>query len=341
MTGTASTLGTWFHALHAELCQRGLDANSLFQDAGVNPAALGEPQARIPLARSRALWQAAVTATNDPALGLAVARQIRQTTFSALGYAVLASTTLEDALRRIVRYFRVVSDAAELRLDECPTTFRLQISPLPGPTQPAEESIDAMLAVLANTCRALSGKTFKPSGACLRRARPPNIEPYIRTFGDAVQFGAAETALYVDKPLAQQALPYGNDEIARHNDVLLQKLLSSYAPETLVSRLRSVLIPQLSTGAVSQDWAARALHMSSRNLQRHLQHEKTTFREVLDELRRDLAMEHMHNPCYRISEVAWLLGFGDSGSFSRSFRRWTGTSPREWRAKQKDPSTAS
>eukprot|EP01035_Chromulina_nebulosa_P034058 gene34058-45655_t len=93
----------------------GVDSAALFAEAGLDIAALADAQARYPVARTNRLWQLAVDATGDPAFALTVARQSGLLTFHALGYSLSASATLREAFERLLRYFRVVSDGAELR----------------------------------------------------------------------------------------------------------------------------------------------------------------------------------------------------------------------------------
>ncbi|MGB1556745.1 MAG: AraC family transcriptional regulator [Oceanococcaceae bacterium] len=338
MAHPATTLGSWFTALHAELQRRGLDASTLFAEAGVDPASLQQPQARVPLDRSRALWALAVERSGDPALGLAVASRVRQTTFHALGFAVLASATLEQALQRIVRYFRVVSDAAELRLEPLADGVRFRICALAGPEQPADEAVDALMAVLVRSCRALAGPDFRPMRTRLRRPAPVDPAPYRQCFGPDLRFGATDVLLDISTADAFRPLPFGNEDIAQHNEAMLQKLLASQAEQGIVAKVRALLVPQLSAGEPGQEQIATKLHLSLRQLQRKLQQEDTTFRQVLEDTRRDLALEYLRDSRYSVSEVAWLIGFGDSGSFSRAFRRWTGSSPSDWKANPPAPS---
>ena len=71
--------------------------------------------------------------------------------------------------------------------------------------------------------------------------------------------------------------------------------------------------------------------MSVRNLQRRLKEVGTTFRTLLETVRKDLASTYLHDPDIEFAEVAFLLGFSDQSAFSRAFRRWTGHSPSEAR----------
>jgi AraC-like DNA-binding protein len=87
----------------------------------------------------------------------------------------------------------------------------------------------------------------------------------------------------------------------------------------------------LPSGGVVDEKVAETLHMSVRSLQRKLKEVGTTFRTLLDTVRKDLASTYVHDPDIELAEVAFLLGFSDQSTFSRAFRRWTGHSPSEVR----------
>ena len=107
-----TTLASWARAIRAALVQAEIDWQPLFDQAGIAPEALADPEARIPLSHTTRLWEAVVAATEDDAFGLRVARHVNQTTFHALTVTTLVSDTLLDAMERTVRYSRVVTDAA-------------------------------------------------------------------------------------------------------------------------------------------------------------------------------------------------------------------------------------
>src|SRR3546814_16793507 len=113
-----TVLSSWGRAIRRALDAAGVDSARLFAEAGLDIAALADPDARYPLANTTRLWALAVEATGDPAFGLAVATQVSQTTFYALGYTLIASGTLREAFERMGRYFRLVNDAADSRREK-------------------------------------------------------------------------------------------------------------------------------------------------------------------------------------------------------------------------------
>lgn len=326
----ATTLTSWARAIRKALEAAGIDAARLFAEAGLDIAALADPQARYPVARTNRLWQLAVQATGDPAFALAVARQSGVTSFHALGYSLIASTTLREAFERLTRYFRVVSDGAELRFDCADEQCRYTIGVTPAGYQPIAEAVDAFAYVVVRLCRGLSRRDFAPLAVYLQRAEPNEPAPWQRAFRAPLHFGAAENAVIFDAAEFDRPLESANPELARHNDEVAARYLARFGKSLVRERLRAVLIEQLPLGEPQQDRAAEALHLSARSLQRRLADEGTSYKALLDETRRELALSYLREGRSSISEICYLLGFSDTSSFTHAFRRWTGVAPSRW-----------
>ncbi|MGJ8687865.1 MAG: helix-turn-helix transcriptional regulator, partial [Spongiibacteraceae bacterium] len=149
-----------------------------------------------------------------------------------------------------------------------------------------------------------------------------------------LEFGATETAMYMEADVLNQPLDNANPDLARHNDEILARYLSDFDKQNVANRVHGCLVKQLPLGEPTQEKTAEALHMSLRNLQRKLSAEDTSYKEILNQTRHDLALSYMQDLRYSISEITYLLGFSDTSSFNRAFRRWTSQSPSEYRSSQ-------
>ncbi|MGH8561844.1 MAG: AraC family transcriptional regulator, partial [Nevskiales bacterium] len=228
MPHTATALTSWAKAIRKALETAGYDAKPLFAKAGLELAALDDPNARYPVEGTTRLWRLAVETTGNPAFGLAVASQVTQTTFHALGYSLLASATLKDAFERMVRYFRIVTDAAELEFRRSGDEYRFLIHPDPNGPQPSDESIDAFMSINVRMCRGLYGRGLSPLRVTLRRPAPADITAFERVFRAPLQFDAQENLLTFDRSAFEQALEGANPELARHNDEIITRYLARH-----------------------------------------------------------------------------------------------------------------
>jgi AraC-like DNA-binding protein len=327
-----TTLATWSATILRALQARGIEAGALAAQVGIDPAALG-PDARVPRASLNRLWELAVEATGDPAFGIEASRFIAQTTFHALGYAFLASVTLKDAFERMIRYRRLIGDILDLRLIDAGDRYRFQIDVSAQPGVPFQ-AVDAIAATCVRQARLLHApRQCNPLAVTFAHPEPSDPEPYRRTFRAPVRFGQPVNALEYARADLEDRLPAGNAELARANDEVLVRFLARLERSRVSSRVQQALLDTLPHGAPSKSAIARALGMSARNLQRHLADEGTSFKALLNEARVSLARNYVDEGRLTVTEIAFVLGFADTSTFSRAFKRWTGMSPRDYAAR--------
>ena len=344
---TATALTSWARAIRKALEAADLDSARLFAEAGLDLAALDDPNARYPVAATTRLWQLAVQASGDDDFGLTVARHVSQTTFHALGYSLAASSTLKEAFDRLLRYFRIVTDAAELSVEETPDEYRLRLDVDPARAVIAPQAMDAFAYLMLRLCRGLYRRDFSPLRVSLMREAPRNLFAFERAFRAPLQFGARENLLCFARAPLELRLEGANPELARQNDEIVLRYLARHERDDLVARVRGLLAERLPSGVPGEEAVAAALHLSSRSLQRKLADEGSSYTQLLTETRQELARSYLADPRSSISEIAYLLGFSDTSSFTRAFKRWEGVSPSDYRvsgargtAPASDPSSA-
>jgi AraC-like DNA-binding protein len=167
----------------------------------------------------------------------------------------------------------------------------------------------------------------------LQRPRPTIIDDYERLWRAPLLFGAEQNRLIFDSDSIERLLDTGNPELARQSDAISSRYLARIERHNIVARVREVLTQRLEGGEPSQEDVADILNVSARTLQRKLGDSGTTFKEILDESRHEMALAYLSSPQHSVNEITYLLGFSCTSSFTRAFRRWTGQSPSDWRAK--------
>ena len=326
-----TTIGSAATLLARTLRAYGCDADDVFAQAGLDPAPAQPLDIRYPVTRLQVVWRLAVQYTGDPCFGLAVAEQMQPQALHGLGFAWLTSDTLLDAVQRLVRYQRVISTVSDYRLRNMGAVLELSLN-LGGEGMHIHPvSIDAAMAVILRMCRLALQLPFQPTRIALRRERPTCADRFSAFFDCPIEFSAPLNALYFDADLLQQPLPSADPELARANDRVVIDYLNRFDRETLSMQVRARLIDLLPSGQPTQGQVAEALHMSVRNLQRRLQAEGTGFKQLLDETRRELAVQYVRQAYRPLGEITYLLGFSEPSNFTRAFRRWTGATPMEFR----------
>ena len=311
----------------------GHDSRAIFKKAGLNPDHLHDANARFNYGAVRKLWQLAMQVTEDPCFGLTAARYWHPSNFHGLGYAWLASSTLKSAFQRTIRYFRVVTtDPEKLALLERGDEYEFRIDTSQVVHRGLDEEYDLFLALLVDACRIAHGPSFCPRRVTVEHGPTECVGHYKEFFGVEAEFNAPHYALFLDKARVDATVPTGNTELALASERVIHNYLSHLDRSDVLMQVMSKLIEALPSGEVSEESIAHALNMSLRTLQRKLRDEGTTYKELLDSTRRDLATRYIERSTVSVSEITYLLGFSEPSNFSRAFRRWTGQSPSAYRA---------
>lgn len=324
---SATVLASQMRALRAALDRAGVDPKPLFEQAGLPYTALDDANARYPVSATTRLWRLAVATTGDEAFGLSVAAHYTPTSFHALGYSLLASATLRDAFERIARYFQLSTDAGRFSLTLEGERYCLRLQPSRQLKPPPVETLDAYVYLFVRFCRIQLGRDYSPALIRLTRPRPKALAAFERRLRAPLEFDAETTELWFECEAFERPLQSANPELARQNDEIVVRYLARFSRDNLRARLREALIERLAQGEPTAATLARALNLSLRSLQRKLAEEGTSYDAILTETRRELALSYLSERHHSVSEVTYLLGFADTSSFTRAFKRWTGQTP--------------
>ncbi|MEY4429595.1 MAG: hypothetical protein RLZZ182_2284 [Pseudomonadota bacterium] len=332
----ATSLSSWVAAVKRAIEAKGVDASALMRSVGMDLALLDDPLARYPVEQTMAFWSAALRETQDPLLGLHTAKYLSPATFHALGYALLASSNLGEYFERAARYFRIVTDAGQLLFERTPTHGQMIVKVDPAwVTAETHEVVwavlDCFLFTTVRTCGLLHGPGFQVMALQLQRPAPAEREAYERTLRVVPVYGAADSRVLLSEAMLSRPLPHANAMLARINEEAAGRYLADLGQGDVLARLKRLLQERLPSGEPSLEDLAHSLQMTPRSLQRRLAELGTSFRDLIHEVRHQLALEYLRQPHHSISDIAYLLGFAEVSAFTRAFRRWTGVSPTAWR----------
>ncbi|MCY1293140.1 hypothetical protein D9M70_423880 [compost metagenome] len=321
-----SGLSGWVLAIARTLDTYRVGHESIFQQVGMDTAGLVEGSARYQQETVSRLWRAAVAATGDKHFGLKVAKQIRPSTFSVVGYAMSCSATLGDALHRFARYAKLISSSATVILEENDQQLSLTCRFDTGGAPPLFETIDTVLAGLVCFSSWIAGKQITPVEVCFKRERPACIKEYVKLLKCPLRFGHSEDCLVFHAKDMVRPILSADEHLATLLDSMASAQIAELS-ERFSKKVRNCLLLQMEQGEISRKGTATLLHMTERTLLRRLKDENTTFQEVLDRLREELAYEYLQNSDCTVLSVSSKLGFSDASTFSRAFKRWTGRRP--------------
>ena len=316
----------------ARLDEMGKDPAPVLAKAGVTTEEARNPAIRLEVRTQIRLLELAAGELQDDLLGFHLARSFDLREIGLLYYVIASSERLEDALRDVERYSRIMNEGVRLRfsLQDRAATIALDYVNVDRRTD--RQQIEFWLVALVRMCRQVTDTRLAPSQLKMRHFRNGTPAEFRAFFGSDVEFGADGDAMSFPAQLA--ALPVAG------RDDYLNEMLRQYAEEALARRDRPVLrskVEEILPGLLPHGRAvasevARRLGMSSRTLSRKLGEEGTSFAEILDQLRAALAKRYLDDETLPVSEIAWLLGYREVSSLTHAFKRWTGTTPRLFRS---------
>ena len=312
----------------------GTDPAKVLGEAGVDLELFDDPDNLISYAARSRLLSHCVATTGCRHFGLLLCQHGGLRSLGLVGLLVKYSPDVGTALRSLVRHFHLHARGAalDLTVDRDRATFSF------GVHQPQVEATDQIgdgaVTTMFNVVRGLCGPDWTPVEARFAHRRPDDVGPYRRFFQAPLRFDAEHYALVFAADWLSRPLPEADPELRR----LLQKeidTLEARHGDEFAEQVRSVLRTALVTDHARADQIAALFSMHSRTLNRRLNAFGTCFRELVDEGRFEIARQMLEDSALDVRQIAESLDYADASAFTRAFRRWSGTTPAQWRAQRR------
>jgi AraC-like DNA-binding protein len=275
------------------------------------------------------VWQFAAEHTDDY-FGIRVAECLTPASLHALGFALWCSSNLRDYFERYIRYRCVLSHSHFCELIEEEKHFRLSL--VDERNIKSEVTQDAATGFFLGMARQLLGNDFAPAGVHITRIVGAGSDQLRRFYGPTLETGCDAYAVLLRKEDLDRPMRFANPVLAAQQDAIVEQYI---AEQGLISeymlRVRTHISQLLDAGEISIEAVASCLNVTVRTLQRRLSDENSSYNQLLDDVRKQVAMGCARDPSASATETAFKLGFIDSGSFGRSFKRWTGKSFTDYR----------
>jgi AraC-like DNA-binding protein len=330
-----STAGRILAQIADYVQSQGYDAEDLCRRAGLQLSALRAPDAFVPLVQAERFGLDAVALTGDSHFGLHLAQVAGDPgAFDPGLLMMMASASLGEALSRMERYQRYWGDGPVFWVlpDETGVWIRYAQPGALGAYQ--RHSDECALAKVVLGMRALTGLPVAAKVVHFRHRAPADTGPHEALFSCPIAFDADHTQLALPHALLDVQLPHANQAYCAIFEQQVARTLARLPGKSgLSGDVRAAAQATLSSGDCTLASAAKRLGMSERTLQRRLRAEGTSFAELLDVLRSELAVAYLAQ-AVPVQEIAWLLGYGEPSAFHHAFRRWTGKTPEQARSER-------
>ena len=319
-------------AVLAAAKSRGLDPARLAARAGASEVP-SDPWATVPLAMHFAVMESAVRELDDPGFVIDIAEHVPVEAYDVMGFAARSAPSLAAAVEVARRYqplytassvFEVKRDASGLALWMRPS------GPLPLAARLATESAVSQWLSIA---RSLAGVPVAPVYVGFRHTAPRSTARHRAYYGVAPEWNVPLATMRFSA--ADADLPVQQADASLHAFLLRAAdaaLAEHRPPDSLLDQARRAAAELLPSGKLDVDTMAARLGLAGRTLRRRLSEQGTSFQKVRDEVCESLARKYLAERSLPIGEIAFLLDFADERAFRRSFQRWTGVSPAQFRS---------
>jgi AraC-like DNA-binding protein len=312
---------------------RSIPRRDLCAAGGIREEELDDPERRFPIEALFSMIAYLMERTDDPALPIHLVESTETEDLGVMGFAILTSESSDEAIRRAVRFLALLCDRGRWDLTHDEHEYRFEwMGPFPK-TLPERVFAEANTAAFIHHMRNTGARDEGPVEVTFQHPPPVDTRAHRRFFRAPIHFSAPANTFRVRKRDVADVIPRRADRamnalFVRYAEAELAKIET----QSFVDRVREAVSRSLASGEPSAPEIARRVGMSERTLRRSLARENTSFRALVDDLRRDRAQSLLAGRSATIAEIAFLLGFADASAFSRAFRRWCGLSPQAYRA---------
>lgn len=313
--------------------EQGASQDSLLNNTGIDPAAFTDPKARLTYQQVIILTGNLLRLCDAPTLGLELGDKININQFGMLGYAILSCANVRQALNLGLKYHVLVDPAFNFEVCEQEETASIRLTS----HIPVEEIYnllsDIFLANFVSLGRYLTGLDIMPNEININRPKPEHFAIYQDYFpGCPINWDQPRTEIIIDSSLLDAPTTLADEATAKMAESQCADILSRMGPkEGIVIKVRRILLsnpghfPPIET-------VASQLATSTRTLSRSLQEVSTSYQKILDEVRKEMAIEYLKTSSLPIEEIAALIGYNDPSNFRKAFKRWTGQTPSYYRS---------
>jgi AraC-like DNA-binding protein len=304
---------------------------AVLAQVGFHPDYFQDPDRPIPYSTAGRLLAHCATSTDCEHLGLLVGERGDPSLLGLVGFLTLSAPTVGTALEKFLRYLHLHDRGGVAWLQHDGDTSRLGFT-LFDPLQPGmDEVYDTAIAVGCNIMRGLCGAQWNPIEVHLTRRRPRSAAAWARFYRAPVRFEAERSAIVFASSWLAKPAPAANPQLHR----LLEREAASIADDTgggFASAVRRTLSAAIAGTRCTSIHVATLMGIHVRSLNRRLQAEGTTFKDLHDEVRYGVARQLLRTTSMTLSEIASTLGYAEASAFLRAFRRWSGRTPQQWRS---------
>lgn len=323
------------------LARHRVDLAAVLRDQGLPLDLLDQADATMKFSRVEQLIEHLDTLTGRTDLGFDLGHLLSVSTHSFVGFGMLSSPNVERAMSFVARYFRLVMPSFRMRYSSGADFAELHFTPTVAMGHACLAfHLEAIAMAALRDAQDLTGGRAPPCRIQLSVPEPPHRRRYDELRGVEVQFGAERVPgarLRFADDLRTYPLVMADPNALRVAEERCRTLVAHVASVRQFGEWVTMTLREVSEGLPTLGELAAMLNISSRTLNRYLEREGTSFRELSGRIQHELACERLSGGAMTVTEVAYSLGFSDPANFTRAFRDRARCSPREYQQRLARP----
>jgi len=312
----------------------GANPDQILGSLGLERSVFSNPDGFIASSAFTRILEEAARATGDDCFGLHFGEHFNPRDWGTLVYVILNSPTVAAAVENTQRYLRIHNGAVRLSFRIEGQQAHLSFLHSEIAVDPTRQHNEYTMAVGLKTFRIHAGSHFLPHEIQFAHAAPPHISEHLRVFGSRVLFGCATNSLVFERDLVNRPVPSTDERLYRILKQHAERILGEMPREDdLLAAIRKSIVESMGEGNLKLARVTKTLSLSPRTLERRLKEHGVSFKQVVDDTRRRLALDYLLDRSHTLTEIAFLLGYSEVSVFNRAFKRWTGSTPLKYRNK--------
>jgi len=315
--------------------QVGLNPYQVLREAGLSRRTLTNPDMRIPVEAVATLLQISAEKSACANFGLRMAEARQLSNFGAISLLITHQPTLRDVMETIARYRYLVNESLVIHIESADALVIAREEIVVETTRPLRQSYELAVGTLFRMIRALLGPRWQPYSVNFMHSAPRELTVHRRLFGPHVEFDSEFNGIVFSAKDLDRPNPAADPVLAQYAKQFIETLPNAKRV-SMTHEVRKAIYLLLPLGDASISRIAQSLGQNVRTLQRRLDAEGSEFSELVNSVRRELALRYLQNKRDSLTHIAESLGYGQLSSFTRWFSGQFGTPPAKWRSSEPD-----
>jgi AraC-like DNA-binding protein len=312
---------------------KGIDEEILLNKAELKLEDINNPDTFIDRSIFSKLLHVSYNLLKDEHLGLHLGEHFQFNALGIVGYLVENAATGKEVFLKLSKFNSLIGEGIAPTLDFRQDSFLVKYNVIePIDNFFDQQCLNSILVKVITGVRIIVNKNQNPKNIFFSAKKPDDISEYQRIFQCPIHFNSDFTGIELDNSILEFKVVTADSEIHEYLEQKALKILNSEKRTSFIYEVKRLVMTKFPKANVNIDQVASEFAMSVRTFQRKLKDENHSFKTLVDQIRKDVAIDHIKSGVHNISQIAYLMGFSEASAFNRSFKRWTGFSPKLYRS---------